>query len=184
MNVSGEYRLSVDRPTAWRALNDPEVLQRCIPGCEELEQLDSDSYRASVRMSIGPMKATFRTDLSIVDADPPASYRLRGEGRSGAVGFGRGEADVTLSEASDGTLLRYEARFQVGGRLAQLGSRLVVGATRKVADDFFARLSRDIDAGAVPGGGGIAASKGGRSGLWLAIGVACALLLLAWLWLG
>ena len=148
MDISGEYRLALGRQDAWRALMNPEVLRRCIPGCEELEQIDTDRYRARVRLVIGPVKATFHTNLKIVRAIPPESYRLEGDGRAGPIGFGQGYADVKLSESGDATVLSYSSDFQVGGRLAQLGSRLVVVATRKIADDFFARLAADLDGAA------------------------------------
>lgn len=145
MDVSGEYRLSVSRQTVWNALLDPEILQQCIPGCESFEKLAEDHYQATVKTAIGPVKATFRSELRILNAILPESYRLEGEGKAGAIGFGRGAADVTLREEGDETILSYSADFQVGGRLAQIGSRLVVGATRKIADQFFGRLTGVID---------------------------------------
>ena len=145
MDVSGQYRLSQNRQTVWEALLDPQVLQRCIPGCETFEKLANDRYRASVKTAIGPVRTTFTSELKISNARPPESYRLEGEGKAGAAGFGKGYADVTLSEDEQGTVLSYAADFQVGGRLAQIGSRLVVGATRKIADEFFRRLTTDID---------------------------------------
>lgn len=145
MDISGEYRLALGRQDVWRALMDPEVLRRCIPGCEELERLDADRYRARVKLVIGPVKATFHTNLKITSANPPQSYRLEGDGKAGISGFGRGYADVVLSESGDSTVLSYSSDFEVGGRLAQLGSRLVVATTRKITDDFFARLAADID---------------------------------------
>lgn len=148
MDISGEYRLSMRRQEVWNALLDPAVLRRCIPGCEELEQLGDDQYRATVKTAIGPVKATFISTLKITNSNPPESYRLEGEGKAGAVGFGKGFSDVTLTEEAGFTVLRYSAEFQVGGRLAQLGSRLVVAATRKIADEFFNRLTTDIDGSA------------------------------------
>ena len=145
MDISGEYRLSIGRQEVWDALLDPSILRRCIPGCEELEQLGNDRYRAKVKAAIGPVKATFTSTLEITNAIPPESYRLEGEGKAGAVGFGKGFSDVTLADDNGVTVLRYSAEFQVGGRLAQLGSRLVVAATRKIADEFFNRLTNDID---------------------------------------
>ena len=145
MDISGEYRLSVSRQQAWDALLDPDTLRSCIPGCESLERISEDHYKARVKTAIGPVRATFDTELRIRDARPPESHRLEGEGKGGAVGFGRGHADVTLDEEAGGTVLRYTAAFQVGGRLAQLGSRLVLGATRKIADDFFEQLTKHID---------------------------------------
>jgi carbon monoxide dehydrogenase subunit G len=145
MDISGEYRLSLGQQEVWNALLDPAVLRRCIPGCEKLEQLGDDQYRATVKTTIGPVKAPFASTLKITNSNPPESYRLEGERKAGAVGFGKGFSDVTLTEEDGVTVLRYSAEFQVGGRLAQLGSRLVVAATRKIADEFFNRLTTEFD---------------------------------------
>lgn len=179
MDVSGEYRLSVSRQAVWNALLDPEILQQCIPGCESFERLAEDHYQATVKTAIGPVKAMFRSELRILNAIPPESYRLEGEGKAGAVGFGRGAADVTLREEGGETVLTYSADFQVGGRLAQIGSRLVVGATRKIADQFFGRLTGVIDEHAKrvePSGGGI------RNELvWVAVTVIVVATVIWWL---
>ncbi len=167
MDIEGEYRLSLSREEVWDALLDQEVLRRCIPGCEELTLLEDDSYRARVKTAIGPVKAVFSSNLKIVNANPPESYRLEGEGKAGAVGFGKGFSDVTLTEDGDETVLRYSAEFQVGGRLAQLGSRLVVAATRKIADDFFDRLTQDIDENAERVAS--SAPPSSRRSIWIAI---------------
>ena len=179
MDVSGEYRLSVSRQAVWNALLDPEILQQCIPGCEAFEKLADDSYLATVKTAIGPVKATFRSELRIVDAIPPESYRLEGEGKAGAVGFGRGGADVTLREEGGETVLSYSADFQVGGRLAQIGSRLVVGATRKIADQFFGRLTGVIDEHAEK----VEPPKGGirKDLVWIAVTVVLVAALVWWL---
>ncbi|HEY5622843.1 MAG TPA: carbon monoxide dehydrogenase subunit G [Gammaproteobacteria bacterium] len=145
MDVSGEYRLSLSRERVWASLLDAEVLRRCLPGCETLEQTDDDAYQARVKTAIGPVKATFTSELRVTNAVPHESYRLEGDARAGPVGFGRGFSDVTLIEDGEVTVLRYTAEFQVGGKLAQFGSRLVVGVTRKIADEFFARLAADLD---------------------------------------
>ena len=163
---------------------DPEVLRRCIPGCEELEQIEADRYRARVKLVIGPVKATFHVDLKIVEANPPQSYRLEGDGKAGPIGFGQGYADVKLSESGDSTVLSYSSDFQVGGRLAQLGSRLVLVATRKIADDFFSRLAADLDGKAervVPA----RTSAESNRYFWVVIGVVVTLaVLLPWWLLG
>lgn len=179
MDVSGEYRLSVSRQAVWNALLDPEILQQCIPGCESFEKLADDHYRATVKTAIGPVKATFTSELRIVNPIPPESYRLEGEGKAGAVGFGRGAADVTLREEGGETILSYSADFQVGGRLAQIGSRLVVGATRKIADQFFGRLTSVIDEQAErlePPRKGI-----GKELVWVAVTVILVAALIWWL---
>ena len=179
MDVSGEYRLSVSRQAVWNALLDPEILQQCIPGCESFEKLADDRYQATVKTAIGPVKATFTSELRIVNPIPPESYRLEGEGKAGPVGFGRGAADVTLREEGGETVLSYSADFQVGGRLAQIGSRLVVGATRKIADQFFGRLIDVIDERAErlePPRKGIR-----RELVWVAVTVALVAALIWWL---
>lgn len=180
MEITGEYQIDAGREIVWAALNDPDMLQRCIPGCESLEKVSDTEYAAKVTAAIGPVRAKFNTSLKLEDLDPPNSYRLVGESRA-AAGFGKGSALVSLVEKDGGTLLRYEADFKVGGKLAQVGSRLVAGATKKTADDFFGAFSTAIDPGALrveteeaaAGGGGI-------SKTWLAIGGAIIVLLIWW----
>lgn len=144
MEVTGEYRIAAGRDVVWAALNDPAMLKKCIPGCESLEKVGDDAFEAEVRAAVGPVRATFQCNLKLEDLDPPERYTLRGESRAAAAGFGRGAARVTLVEVDDGTLLSYAADFRVGGKLAQVGSRLVTGATRKTADQFFGNLSREL----------------------------------------
>lgn len=148
MKISGEYQLANSRAAVWQALNDPDVLRRCIPGCESLASNSETELDANIAAVVGPVRATFRCKLSLQNLNPPASYTLTGEGKAGASGFGRGYADVVLSESHGGTLLSYEADFKVGGKLAQVGSRLVLGATRKTADEFFGAFARELDPGA------------------------------------
>ena len=144
MNVVGKYRLTLPRETVWSALNDPDVLRSCIPGCEELVVQEAGHYQARIRIAVGPLKATFDSEVKISDSRPPEGYRLEGSGKS-PIGFGSGYADVSLLEEEGGTLLSYNAEITVGGRLAQIGSRLVVAATRKIADDFFDKLISELD---------------------------------------
>jgi carbon monoxide dehydrogenase subunit G len=148
MEIKGEYQIASSRETVWLALNDPAMLKQCIPGCESLEKISDTELTATVMASIGPVRARFNTRLTLENLNPPESYTLVGESKAGAAGFGRGSADVTLTENVDGTLLSYVADFRVGGKLAQVGSRLVLGATKKTADDFFGTLSRELDPGA------------------------------------
>lgn len=181
MEITGEYQLSSSREQVWAALNDPQMLMKCIPGCESLEQVSDSELNAKVMAAIGPVKARFLTKLSLEDLNPPESYTLVGESKAGAAGFGRGSARVNLSENDEGTLLRYSADFKVGGKLAQVGSRLVLGATRKTADDFFGTFSRELD----PGAERVIAADNERAGTggstWLAVGGAVVVLLLLWL---
>ena len=144
VNVAGKYRLTLPRETVWSALNDPDVLRSCIPGCEELAVQEAGHYQARIKISVGPLKATFDSEVKISDSRPPEGYRLEGSGKS-PIGFGSGYADVSLVEEESGTLLSYSAKITVGGRLAQIGSRLVVAATRKIADEFFDKLISELD---------------------------------------
>ncbi|MFB4203712.1 hypothetical protein KBTX_02029 [wastewater metagenome] len=141
MEMNQERELAFDRQTVWDALNDPEALRVCIPGCQGLEMLETDRYEAVVQTKIGPVKARFRGHVSIEDADPPQGYRLRFEGQGGAAGFAKGGASVRLEEMNpEGTRLAYDVEATVGGKLAQVGSRIVNGAARKLADEFFDNL--------------------------------------------
>lgn len=194
MKIAGEYRIGAPRDQVWTALNDPDVLRKCIPGCESLEKIADDRLEARVRAVIGPVRASFDTTLSLQDLNPPASYTLVGESKAGAAGFGRGSADVTLGEVEQGTLLRYEAEFKVGGKLAQVGSRLVAGATRKTADEFFGRFAEELDPGArrieadldVEEEEGIEAAETAMalSRVGTSVAVVLLILLLAWFLLG
>ena len=142
---SGEFRIHATREAVWQALNDPVVLQRCIDGCDAMQRVDDTHFVATVRARIGPVSATFHGEVTLQDLDPPRAYTLVGAGKGGAAGFARGEAKVRLEETVSGeTLLRYEIEAKVGGKLAQIGSRLIDGAARKMADDFFGRLSEAL----------------------------------------
>jgi uncharacterized protein len=140
MTMSGEYQLPASRETVWQKLNDPEVLKSCIPGCEELEKLSDTEFRAVATQKIGPVKAKFKGKVRLSDLDPPNGYRISGEGDGGVAGFAKGGATVALQPKDGGTLLTYNVEAQIGGKLAQLGQRLVNGAAKKVADDFFQRF--------------------------------------------
>lgn len=146
MDMTGEYRIPAPRETVWAALNDPEVLKASIPGCEELNQVSPTELTAKVTAKVGPVKAKFAGDVRLEDLDPPSSYVLKGEGKGGAAGFAKGGAKVTLDEDGSDTVLRYEAHADIGGKLAQLGSRLVQGAAKKTADDFFAAFVEHVTA--------------------------------------
>ena len=145
MEINGEYRLHASREQVWKMLNDPEILRQCIPGCESLEPVADNELTAKVTAAIGPVKSKFDTRVKLENLNPPESYTITGEAKSGVAGFGRGAANVVLSEDGDVTVLRYDADLKVGGKLAQIGSRMVVGATRKTADDFFDAFARLVD---------------------------------------
>ena len=137
MDILGEYRIKASRQAVWEALNDPDVLCQCIPGCEQLRRDDDGSFNATINAKVGPVNARFKTTLRLENLKAPDSYTLVGEGKGGAAGFGKGSADVALAESGSITILSYNAKFSVGGKLAQVGSRLVQGAARKIADQFF-----------------------------------------------
>jgi uncharacterized protein len=142
MYLTGEYRLPLPRAAVWDGLNDPEVLKRCIPGCEELVKNGDTEFAAKVALKIGPMSAKFSGKVTLSDIDPPKGYKIAGEGQGGVAGFGKGSAVVTLDEdGPDATILRYTADSQVGGKMAQLGSRLIDATARKLADDFFGKFA-------------------------------------------
>lgn len=174
MEITGEYLIRRDIEAVWTGLNDPELLRRCIPGCESMEATGDDEYHALILAAVGPVRARFKTRISLSDLDPPRSYTIGGEAKGGAAGFGRGSADVRLSQSDAGTTLVYAADFKVGGKLAQVGSRLVAGATRKTADEFFRNFSEALDPGAVAVAGPAAAPRR----VWPWVAGAAALLLL------
>ena len=141
MDMTGEYRIPAPRQRVWEALNDPEVLKAAIPGCEELNKLSDNELDARVKAKVGPVSATFTGKVTLNDLNPPVSYRIVGEGKGGAAGFAKGGAEVALAEDGTDTILRYSAKADVGGKLAQIGSRLIQGTAKKMADDFFGRFS-------------------------------------------
>ena len=150
MDLTGEYRIPAPRETVWAALNNPDVLKACIPGCEELNKTSDTEFVARVVAKIGPVKAGFGGKVTLSDLDPPNGYTITGEGQGGAAGFAKGGAKVRL-EAVDGgaaTVLRYSADAQIGGKLAQIGSRLVEGSAKKLADEFFAAFAAQVAASA------------------------------------
>jgi uncharacterized protein len=146
MDIVGQYRIQAPREVVWAALNDPEVLKRCIPGCKELEQRSPTELAAKVTLKIGPISATFTGAVTLEDLNPPAGYTIVGQGQGGAAGFAKGRAKVDLAEASEGeTDLSYTAKAEVGGKLATLGSRLIQATSKKLADDFFSAFARELN---------------------------------------
>lgn len=140
MELSGEYRIAASKAEVWAALNDAEVLERCIPGCEELDKSSDTEMSAKVALKIGPVKARFSGDVTLENLDPPNAYSIVGEGQGGVAGFAKGGADVQLTEDGDETILTYQANAQVGGKIAQMGSRLIQSTAAKLADKFFANF--------------------------------------------
>ncbi len=141
MDMNGEYRIPAPRERVWEALNDPDVLGRCIPGCESIEKTADNAMSAVVHAKVGPVSAKFSGNVTLEDLDPPNGYTIRGEGKGGVAGFAKGTAKVALADDGDGTLLRYAIDASVGGKLAQVGARLVSGSVKKMADEFFGTFS-------------------------------------------
>ena len=139
MTMTGEVNLPANREAVWAALNDPEVLKSCIPGCQELTKVSDTEFEAVAKVAVGPVKASFKGKISLQDLDPPNAYTIRGEGQGGVAGFAKGGAKVRLEPGEEGgTKLIYDVEATVGGKLAQLGGRLVNGVAKKNADEFFA----------------------------------------------
>jgi len=158
----------------WAALNDPETLKACIPGCETIERASDTEFRVAMTARVGPVSAKFTGRIILADLVPPTSYRLSFEGQGGGAGFARGEAKVALAPEQNGTRIEYTANAQVGGKLAQIGSRLVDAAAAKVADDFFARFVERV------GGPGVAAppteAPSALRALWWRLALAAAII--------
>ena len=142
MTMQGEVTLPADRAAVWAALNDPEVLKACIPGCQELEKVSDTEFQATAKIAVGPVKATFKGSVKLTDLDPPNSYTISGEGQGGVAGWAKGGAKVSLEDAEGGTRLVYDVEANVGGKIAQLGGRLINGVAKKYADEFFANFAK------------------------------------------
>ena len=146
MDMTGERLIPAPRQTVWQALNNPEVLKASIPGCESLEKLDDDQMKATAAVKVGPISARFSGKVQLTDIDPPNGYRISGEGQGGVAGFAKGGADVALADQGAETLLSYKVNAQVGGKLAQLGGRLIDATAKQMADAFFDRFSKQVQA--------------------------------------
>src|ERR1700729_3266079 len=144
MTMNGEVQLAATREVVWAKLNDATVLKQCIPGCEELDMSSPTEFQAVATIKIGPVKAKFKGKVHLTDMDPPNGYKISGEGDGGVAGFAKGGASVSLTEKDGGTLLTYNVEAQIGGKLAQLGQRLVNGAAKKLADEFFANFAKAV----------------------------------------
>jgi uncharacterized protein len=153
MTMSGQYVLPAPRETVWAKLNDPIVLKECIPGCEQLEKTSDTEFQAVATVKIGPVKARFKGKVALSDLDPPNGYKISGQGEGGVAGFAKGGAVVKLTPQDGGTLLAYEVEAQIGGKLAQLGQRLVNGASKKLADEFFEKFAANVAASQVANAG-------------------------------
>ncbi|MCB1385510.1 MAG: carbon monoxide dehydrogenase subunit G [Nitratireductor sp.] len=147
MNMSGEQRIEASITRVWEALNDPEILKASIPGCEVLEKKSDTELAATVTLKIGPVKARFNGEVELTNLNPPHSYTIVGEGKGGIAGFAKGGADVELKEDGDATILVYTAKADVGGKIAQLGSRLIDSTSKKLAGQFFQKFGTLVEQG-------------------------------------
>jgi uncharacterized protein len=150
MTMNGTVQLPAKREVVWEKLNNPEVLKSCIPGCEQLDMISDSEFQAIATVKVGPVKARWKGKVKLSDLDPPNSYRISGEGEGGVAGFAKGGAKVSLADKDGGTLLSYDVEAQIGGKLAQLGQRLINSAAKKTADDFFIKFAAAVG----PGTGG------------------------------
>jgi len=144
MTMYGEYQLPAPQQTVWEKLNDPEVLKACIPGCESLDKTSDTGFQAVATIKIGPVKARFKGAVTLSDIDPPNGYKISGQGEGGVAGFAKGGAVVALADKDGGTLLSYDVEAQIGGKLAQLGQRLINGSAKKLADEFFSNFAKAV----------------------------------------
>lgn len=181
MELKNSRLLPVDRETAWKALNDPERLRAAIAGCESIVPTGENEYEAAMTAAIGPVKAKFKGRLKLSDVVPPESYTLAFDGQGGPAGFGKGTARVTLTPEGTGTRLDYTVQAQVGGKIAQVGQRLIDGAARKMADDFFERFGEALAAGlpaaAAPEAAPPAAAPRFPGWAWAVVAIAAAMAL-------
>lgn len=145
MQMQGERSIDASRADVWQALNDADVLKACIPGCEALEKTSATTFEATVLQKVGPVKARFKGSVELSDIVEAEGYTITGEGKGGAAGFAKGGATVALADDGQGTLLSYQAEAKVGGKLAQLGSRLIDGFAKKMADEFFTRFQQAVE---------------------------------------
>ncbi|TCL68358.1 carbon monoxide dehydrogenase subunit G [Rhizobium sp. BK251] len=151
MDMNGSERIEAPVDAVWKALNDPDILRQCIPGCEKLEKLSDTEMTATVALKVGPVKARFEGAVQLSNLDPPNSYTISGEGKGGMVGFAKGGADVSLAaDGLDATILNYTVKADVGGKIAQLGSRLIDSTAKKLAGEFFSTFNKQVSAQLVP----------------------------------
>ena len=150
MEMSGSRQIAAPQADVWQKLNDPEVLKRCIPGCESLEKVDDTNLKGVVAIRLGPMALRFNGDVQLSNIKPPNSYRLSGSGKAGPAGFASGFADVSLEPKEGGTLLSYKVESTIGGRMAQLGARLIDATSAQLAGEFFDKFAAEVAPAATP----------------------------------
>ena len=183
MEMTGEQLIPLPQAEVWRGLIDPEVLKASIPGCESIEKLSDTDYKVALTAAIGPVKAKFTGKLVLSEINPPTSYSLAFEGSGGAAGFSKGSAKVSLSAEGSNTRLAYSTKASVGGKLAQVGSRLIDGVAAKLAEDFFARFNETLAprAAAAPAAAEVAPPPPGFNPIWIVAGIIAAMLVASWL---
>jgi hypothetical protein len=181
MEMTGEQLIALPQAEVWRGLNDPEILKTCIPGCESIEKVAENEYKVALTAAIGPVKAKFAGKLILSDIKPPDSYSLAFEGSGGAAGFGKGGAQVSLAAAGDSTRLSYSAKASVGGKLAQVGSRLIDGVAAKMANDFFVRFNETLAPKGKAAAPAEALAAARINPLWIVFGIIAAMLVVNWL---
>ncbi len=179
MKMSDEIRIEASRERVFAALNDPEILRQAIPGCEQLERISETELTATVQAKVGPVKARFQGAVELSDINPPESYTISGKGKGGAAGFAEGTARVTLRDDDGGTILAYQVEANVGGKLAQIGARLIEGTSKKLAGEFFEAFAALVQADTVTAPPAHVGSAVGRDGRRLAWAVAGTLMMLA-----
>ncbi|QTN21693.1 carbon monoxide dehydrogenase subunit G [Rhizobacter sp. AJA081-3] len=181
MELKGERLIPASVDTTWAALNNPEILKACITGCESLERTGDDAFQAMVAVRVGPVSAKFKGNLKMTDVKAPNSYTINFDGQGGVAGFGKGSADVSLAAEGNSTKLSYVARAQVGGKMAQVGSRLIDAAAGKIAEDFFTAFEAALAPaeGAVVAAPAPAPAAAGSKMLWWIVG---AVVVLAAIW--
>jgi carbon monoxide dehydrogenase subunit G len=181
MEMTGEQLIPLPQQRVWKALNDPGILKACIPGCESIEKVSDTEYKVVMTAAIGPVKAKFSGKLLLADLNPPHSYSIAFEGTGGAAGFGKGAAQVSLLPEDSGTRLTYKATASVGGKLAQIGSRLIDGVAKKMSDDFFARFNATVAPAPGPAAGPTGEARRGVPAWAWAAGAIVVLLILLFL---
>jgi carbon monoxide dehydrogenase subunit G len=164
MNMTGSRQIAASRQKVWAALNDPDILKQCITGCEALEMQSPADMTARVKLAVGPVRATFNGKVKLTDIDAPNGYRIVGEGNGGVAGFAKGSAVVRLADDGRGTLMTYDVKADVGGKLAQLGARLIDSTAKKIADDFFEKFAELV--GGAPAAAGVAPAVPQKQGLF------------------
>ena len=183
MEMAGERLISAPKTTVWQALNDPEILKASIPGCEKLDVVSENEMTATVAIKLGPISAKFAGRVKLSDIDPPNGYTLSGEGKGGPAGFAKGAAKVQLVERAEGTMLRYTVEAQVGGKLAQLGARLIDTTAKSMADQFFTRFVEQVQplpAPATPALAVEASETKSSKAIWILLAVGFAIAIAGW----